>query len=138
MNKYCIRYAKKGNYISHSFDTVKELKAILSELKGVTVDCNLECNPINIKKICLSHNHQIDTRIMIPIRIVLVNATIPKAAFYTLQKVNFDVYDYNPTLSAAIEKYVMSNNIKLTLGKIGDAYSDQIDYDTIIKELKNI
>jgi hypothetical protein len=56
-NKYAIRYTKDGHYTSHCFDSVKELKGILSNLTGIKVEYYYEeGDPINIHTLILEHN----------------------------------------------------------------------------------
>lgn len=58
--EHCIRYTKEGIYTSHSFDGIKELKSILSKLKGIEVDWKYECNPKPIRIACIEHNDLIN------------------------------------------------------------------------------
>lgn len=56
-NKYSINYTQQGLWTSHSFDTVKELKHILSGLKGILVKpMPAEFMPKSMFIICLEHN----------------------------------------------------------------------------------
>lgn len=57
-------------------------------------------------------------------RIVLVNATLPDSAFYTIQKADYSVFDYSHELSSYVETLVKKYEIVLTAGQIGDAYSE--------------
>ena len=56
-NKYSINYTQHGYLTMHSFDTVKELKAILNDLQGIQVKpMPSEFMPDNMYKLCLMHN----------------------------------------------------------------------------------
>lgn len=59
MNKYEIKYTKDGHWTGHSFDTVKELKNILSDLIGTKVTpMPAEYMPKNMYMLCVEHNEK--------------------------------------------------------------------------------
>lgn len=59
MKNYCIRYTKDGNYTAHDFNNIKELKEILSGLKGIIVEWKFECNAKSMCQICIEHNEKV-------------------------------------------------------------------------------